>query len=83
MLRRRPTQERGIHLFTTAELWAEIDSRTDFINVDADLVERAVRRAHKPHRARWAIVAQTFTVGSGRAESLCRRFGLDPDEVGP
>lgn len=54
---------------------------TELRNADAGLVERAVRNAHEVGRPRWATVRQTFAIGSTRASALCRRFGLDPDDV--
>lgn len=52
-----------------------------------DLVERAVRNA-KPRRAgvlvqRWIAVKEVFAVGRTRAEDLCHRYGLDPEEMIP
>lgn len=52
---------------------------------DTDLVERAVRNAHRGHPkgVRWGHVADTFAVGSTSATELCVRFGVDPcEEVG-
>ena len=49
-----------------------------------DLVERAVRNAghnREPQRVRWAYVRSTFGLGSTSSAGLCRRFGLDPDEL--
>lgn len=46
---------------------------------DAELVERAVRGAKGGPR--WVAVKKAFAVGSTSAHNLCRRFGLDPDEV--
>ena len=50
---------------------------------DAELVERAVRRA-KPKKGepRWRAVKRVFGVGSKSSSKLCERFGLDPDEEG-
>lgn len=51
---------------------------------DAFLVERAVRCAEPPEATamlRWAVIKRTFGVGSTVAKDLCRRFGLNPDEV--
>ena len=49
---------------------------------DADLLERAVRSAGRllPRQVRWAHVMDVFALGSGYAQQLCARFGLDPDE---
>lgn len=50
---------------------------------DADLVKRAMmnlRNHEYDSRPRWALVKDVFGVGSTRAEDLCERFGLDPDE---
>lgn len=51
---------------------------------DSELVSRAVRNAK--HRdpgpgPRWSAVADTFALGSTYATHLCRREGLDPDEL--
>lgn len=54
---------------------------------DAEILERAVRAARSPtlprgfRHARWVAVRDAFCVGSTTATELCRRFGLDPDEV--
>jgi hypothetical protein len=53
---------------------------------DANLVESAVRNAGRlaaVPRPRWSHVVEALAVGSARAEELCRRFGLDPDEDCP
>jgi len=48
------------------------------------LVERAMRNA-KPRNLgpaqRWVAVMDTFATGSTMAWELCKRFGLDPEEV--
>lgn len=49
-----------------------------------DYVERAMKnlRNHGPYpRMRWALVKETFAVGSTTAAELCRQFNLDPDEL--
>lgn len=51
---------------------------------DTELVERAVRLAYPQTNQplpRWACVKQTFGNGSGVSRELCKRFGLDPDEM--
>jgi hypothetical protein len=53
---------------------------------DADLLHRAVKNAranyHKGRKhPRWVAVRDTFAIGSTSAHELCRRFGLDPDEL--
>lgn len=50
---------------------------------DAALVERAVSNAGRcgPRMVRWAAVKEVFGHGSGVSASLCRAFGLDPDEM--
>lgn len=53
------------------------------IVTDEKLVERAVRGARSPDKRtspRWVAVMDTLAVGSTVAQSLCRRFGFDPDE---
>lgn len=63
-----------------------IDHTVDSIP-DAKLLERAVRGARDhtaPNRhkhPRWVAVSQIFALGSGFSHQLCRRFGLDPDEM--
>lgn len=49
---------------------------------DADLLERAVRgaRSGRAKNPRWHHVANAMGVGSTVATSLCRRYGLNPDE---
>lgn len=49
---------------------------------DLDLMGRAVRNAglHR-FKPRWLQVANLFGCGSTVAMALCRRFGLDPDEL--
>lgn len=49
-----------------------------------DLVSRAIRCSHRVTSLkvpRWTCVKRVFSVGSTRAHELCRRFGLDPDEI--
>jgi hypothetical protein len=54
---------------------------------DAKLLERAVRGARSTHKdrrvkhPRWTHVADVFSLGSTYSCQLCRRFGLDPDEL--
>jgi hypothetical protein len=54
---------------------------------DEKLLERAVRCARDvtaPSRhkhPRWVAVSQAFALGSTYSHQLCRRFGLDPDEM--
>ena len=54
---------------------------------DSILVKNAVRNARSPfyrkgHKHwRWVAVRDVFCVGSSSAHELCRRFGLDPDEL--
>lgn len=53
---------------------------------DTELVKRAVRSATSTTARRLVegCVADTFCIGSGVARVLCRRFGVDPDEmIGP
>ena len=48
---------------------------------DDDLLRRAVRNARANKKAwRWVAVMETFALGSGYAQELCRRFDFDPDE---
>jgi len=54
---------------------------------DVELLRRAVKNARSttyPKRRpspRWFAVLETFSLGSTYAAELCRRFGLDPDEM--
>lgn len=54
---------------------------------DDELLRRAVRSARDRGRRkgethpRWTAVVDAFSLGSGFAAQLCRRFGLDPDEM--
>jgi len=66
----------------------EEDPRTTTPGVtDAELLERAVRgaRSRSVRRGwkhpRWTAVADVFALGSGYSHALCRRYGLDPDEM--
>lgn len=54
---------------------------------DSELLRRAVVNA-RPERhyigrtaPRWVAVKNTFLLGSTYSNQLCRRFGLDPDEM--
>lgn len=54
---------------------------------EEDLIEQVVRNVKGPSKyrykhgkQRWALVRDAFGVGSGVANALCRRYGLDPDE---
>lgn len=53
---------------------------------DSELLERVIRHLKRRGRSReklplWSIVSDRFALGSGYASQLCRRFGLDPDEM--
>lgn len=51
---------------------------------DNDLLGRAVRgcRARSSGKSpRWVCVSDTFGLGSTYSQQLCRRFGVDPDEM--
>jgi hypothetical protein len=53
---------------------------------DEELLRRVIThcRAAVPKSRthyRWVAVMETFQLGSGYAMELCRRFGLDPDEL--
>jgi len=54
---------------------------------DDELLARAVRNARDRSKRksvkhpRWVAVMDAFALGSGYAQQLCRRFGLDPDEM--
>ncbi|KPW31371.1 Uncharacterized protein ALO87_00812 [Pseudomonas syringae pv. apii] len=66
----------------------EIPSRTIMLSgcefTEHELLARAVRAVSGSRRntmPRWGLVRDAFGTGSGVATALCRRFGLDPDEV--
>lgn len=53
---------------------------------DNELLERIIRNLYRRGRSReklplWSIVGDKFALGSGYASQLCRRFGLDPDQM--
>ena len=48
---------------------------------DIELVRRAVTRSHScgfEVVEKWRTVASLFCVGKAAAQSLCKRFGVDP-----
>lgn len=52
---------------------------------DVELLKRAVRNCRRG-RGRgkvvlWSIVSERFSLGSTYSLQLCRRFGLDPEEM--
>jgi len=53
---------------------------------DNELLQRVLLSLHKRGRSReklplWSIVSDKFGLGCGYSSQLCRRFGLDPDEI--
>jgi len=53
---------------------------------DNELLGRAIRYLRKRGRSReklplWSIVSDCFALGSTYAAQLCRRYGLDPEEI--
>ena len=51
---------------------------------DVELLRRAVgsaRHGKGVSNPRWTVVMGVFGLGSPYAARLCRRFGLDPDEM--
>jgi hypothetical protein len=53
---------------------------------DEELLKRVLRNFTRRGRSReklplWSIVANNFGLGSTYAGQLCRRFGLDPDQI--
>lgn len=48
---------------------------------DGELLERSVKKAFNGVQPRWMCVRDDLAVGSSVAHALCRRFGLDPDEI--
>ncbi len=49
---------------------------------DEELLRRAVMYARpRGGYPKWAIVAQMFGLGSTYSVQLCRRFGIDPNEI--
>lgn len=55
----------------------------NFAPLDSELVGYAVRNAHidRPPEPRWIHVQTALGVGTDTADHLCKRFGLDPQEV--
>jgi len=52
---------------------------------DEDLLGRAVRECRRGRGRQkiilWSKVSDRFALGSGYSMELCRRYGLDPDEM--
>lgn len=53
---------------------------------DDELLRRSVRFLMRRGRGRyraplWSVVSKHFALGSGYSCELCRRFGLDPDQM--
>lgn len=53
---------------------------------DNELLQRVLRNLYKRGRSReklplWSIVSDKFALGSTYAAQLCRRFGLNPNEI--
>lgn len=53
---------------------------------DNELLGRVLRHIQKRGRSReklplWSVVGDRFALGSGYASQLCRRFGLDPEQI--
>ena len=53
---------------------------------DNELLQRVIRSFRTRGRSReklplWSIVSDRFALGSTYAGQLCRRFGLDPEEI--
>lgn len=54
---------------------------------DNDLLGRAIRSvklrrgSRRPKVPRWTVVMDMFALGSTYSQQLCRRFGMDPDEL--
>lgn len=53
---------------------------------DNELLGRVLKSLRNQGRSReklplWSIVSRRFALGSGYSGQLCRRFGLDPDEM--
>jgi hypothetical protein len=53
---------------------------------DNELLGRVLRDLARRGRARhkrplWSVVSELFALGSGYSCQLCRRFGLDPDQM--
>ncbi len=51
---------------------------------DAELLGRVVRSLRaKADYPRWTAISHAFALGSTYSAQLCRRFGVDPNEVRP
>lgn len=48
---------------------------------DAELLRRAVGSAEKRGKRKVVAVMDMFALGSTYAYQLCRRYGVDPDEM--
>lgn len=50
---------------------------------DNELIRRAVHNARPRLRSgpRWVGVADVFALGSTYSAQLCRKYGVDPDEL--
>lgn len=51
---------------------------------DAELLQRVVRGARprgRDKQPRWVVVMDLFALGSTYSHQLCRRFGMDPEEL--
>ena len=51
---------------------------------DEELLSRAVRNCRgrtAGKHPRWTAVSDTFVLGSTYSAQLCRRYGLDPEEL--
>lgn len=52
--------------------------------VDDELLRRAAwaarERGNRYEHPRWVAVMDAFCIGSTFSRTLCRRFGIDPDE---
>lgn len=53
---------------------------------DNELLGRVLRYLEKRGRSRikvplWSIIGDHFALGSGYSIQLCRKYGLDPDQI--
>lgn len=63
---------------TCSVLRSQIDHRDNLL---ARAVRCAGHGAHGPQLPRWSHVGAIFALGSGSAREMCRRYGVDPDEL--
>ena len=85
----RPRRHRqGYRAMTETRLLSRPEVLMPDVNDIPDnvLLQRVLRNLQTHGRSHeklplWSIVSERFALGSTYAEQLCRRFGLNPDEI--